>query len=292
MIPLAFNLFYAGENSLGANIIEKLNLESAQFEIRQFPDGESYVRVDSEVANRKVILIANLHQPDHKFLCLAYLCETLKELGAAHITLISPYLPYMRQDIRFKPGEAVTSRIFARYLSGLVDKLITIDPHLHRYNSLDEIYSIPTTVLSANRLIADWIKQNVNAPLIIGPDSESAQWAAETAELVGCPHLVLEKTRHGDRDVEIAMPDISHLKDHSPVLVDDIISTGRTMIQTAQELRKLGLKTPTCIGVHALFSDDAFCKMKDSNIMQIVTCDTIPHKTNGVSCSPLLEDLV
>ncbi|MCP5170610.1 MAG: ribose-phosphate pyrophosphokinase [Hahellaceae bacterium] len=291
MIPLAFNLFYAGENSLGANIIEKLNLESAQFEIRQFPDGESYVRVDSEVANRKVILIANLHQPDHKFLCLAYLCETLKELGAAHITLISPYLPYMRQDIRFKPGEAVTSRIFARYLSGLVDKLITIDPHLHRYNSLDEIYSIPTTVLSANRLIADWIKQNVNAPLIIGPDSESAQWAAETAELVGCPHLVLEKTRHGDRDVEIAMPDISHLKDHSPVLVDDIISTGRTMIQTAERLKIMGLKAPTCIGVHAVFSESDYQKLKISYITQIVTSNAIPHSTNQVELCALIPEI-
>ncbi len=287
MTPLAFNLFYPERQSLGATLIGALKAQPARYEMRQFPDGESYVRLDDEVSGRDIIIIANLHQPDSKFLRLAYLCGTLKELGAQHITLISPYLPYMRQDTRFKPGEAVSSRFFARYLSALVDKLVTVDPHLHRYQALSEIYSIPTRVVTANQLVAHWIRQHVSTPVIIGPDSESAQWAAKTAELVGCPHLVLEKTRRGDKEVEIAMPDISHLRDRIPVLVDDIISTGRTMIETANRLQQMGLQAPVCIGVHALFSDDAMEKMRQAGISQIVTCDTIAHPTNGIECAQL-----
>src|SRR6266508_3440828 len=83
-----------------------------------------------------------------------------------------PYLAYMRQDRRFKPGEAVTSRQVAQLLSKAFDWLVTVDPHLHRYGALGEIYTIPTRIIHAAPLSYDGVKQNVPDPLIIGPDSD------------------------------------------------------------------------------------------------------------------------
>ena len=165
---------------------------------------------------------------------LLFAAATARELGASRVGLVAPYLAYMRQDRRFKPGEAVTSRQVARLLSDAFDWLVTVDPHLHRYSSLADIYSIPTHVVHAAPLIAEWIKANVTNPLIIGPDSESEQWVAAVASDVGAPYSVLEKVRHGDRDVEIRLKDLEQWKGRTPVLVDDIISTGRTMIEAVR----------------------------------------------------------
>ena len=111
----------------------------------------------------------------------------------------------MRQDRRFKPGEAITSRQTAELLSNAFDWLVTVDPHLHRYGSLSEIYRIPTHVVHATPLISKWIREHVANPLIIGPDSESEQWVSAVANDAGSPYSVLEKVRRGDRDVEISV---------------------------------------------------------------------------------------
>jgi len=284
--PLIFT-HHASPN-LVKKITQQVNGELAQSENHEFPDGESYVRIHNDCSSRNAIIIANLHQPNPKILPLIFLCETLKALGIESITLISPYLPYMRQDIQFKPGEGITSRFFAELLSTYIDKLITIDPHLHRYNSLDEIYSIPSTVIQAIPKIVSWIKTHIEQPLIVGPDSESEQWAALAADMIQCPYIILEKKRLGDKNVQVSSPQAGQYKNRTPVLIDDIISTGRTMIKTAEALVKEGLSAPICIGVHAIFSDDAYEAMKQSAIQNIITCNTVPHQTNQIDLSELL----
>jgi len=284
--PLFFS--HNGNPELFNTLIESVSGEAAEYENHEFPDGESYVRIYSTCAGRDAIILGDLHRPNPKILPLVFLCETLRSEGIARIVLVLPYLPYMRQDIQFHPGEGVTSRFFAALLSRHVDHLITIDPHLHRYDSLDEIYSIPSQVLAATPCIAEWIHQQIDAPLIVGPDSESEQWAARTAEIVDCPYIVLEKTRFGDRDVEVSAPQAEDYLNHTPVLIDDIISTGRTMIKTAEALQKEGLKAPVCIGVHALFSGDALSAMRAAPIDRIVTCNTIAHETNAIDIAGLL----
>src|SRR5208282_2354296 len=129
--------------------------------------------------------------------------------------------------------------------------MITIDPHLHRRSSLAEIYSIPTKVAHAANHISAWIKSNIDKPVLIGPDAESEQWVADVANKAGAHFTVLKKIRHGDNDVEVSVPQVDEYKTYTPVLVDDIISTGRTMIETINHLKKAGMKAPVCIGVHA-----------------------------------------
>ncbi len=279
---------FLGPATLAEAFSTHLNAEIANYEYREFPDGETYLRVTSDCLNRDIIILANLHKPNDKVLPLIFLCEILKEMGCNAITLVCPYLPYMRQDIQFQSGEAVTSRFFAKLISLHVNHLITVDPHLHRYHSLSQIYSCETTVLQAHPVIVEWIKKNIEKPFIVGPDSESEQWAANAADMIGCPYLILEKQRHGDKDVSVSSKGKESFEGLTPVLIDDIISTGRTMIKTAEWLEKEGLRSPICIGVHALFSGDALKAMEQSNIERVLTCSTILHASNEIDLSDLL----
>ncbi|WP_346840091.1 ribose-phosphate pyrophosphokinase [Microbulbifer sp. SAOS-129_SWC] len=285
MTDFLFNLH--PNRTLAEAVTAGLAAVEGRLERRQFPDGESYFRVRAEVAGRTVVLLADLHQPDRNALPALLLAQTLRDLGAESVLLAAPYLPYMRQDKRFHPGEGITSRYFARLLSSCVDALVTVDPHLHRYASLSEIYTIPARALQAAPLIAQWIAANIERPLLIGPDSESAQWVQAVAERAEAPCTVLDKTRHGDRDVEVSAPDIDHWRDHTPVLVDDIVSSGHTMLETLKQLQQLGLPKAVCIAVHGVFADTAAAQLAAS-AARVVTCNSIPHATNAIDLAGLL----
>ena len=150
---------------------------------------------------QSVVIACTLDRPDAKIAGLLFAADAARELGAKRVGLAAPYLCYMRQDRRFQPGEAVTSRSFAALISRHFDWLVTVDPHLHRYRALNEIYSIPALALHAGPVIADWIMQNVTKPYLIGPDRESSQWIEAVAGACGAPWAVLTKTRTGDRSV-------------------------------------------------------------------------------------------
>jgi ribose-phosphate pyrophosphokinase len=278
------------DQDLASKIKSHLNLEMGDLEVRNFPDGESFVKLNSDVRNKKIILVCGLNNPNQKAMSLMFFCDVARELGAKEIGLVAPYLGYMRQDKRFNDGEAITSNIFASFLSKQIDWLITIDPHLHRHKSLGEIYSIPSKTLHAANIIADWIKNNVQNPLLIGPDSESEQWVSKVAKKAGAPFIVLTKIRHGDKDVEVSVPDVEKYQNHTPILVDDIISTARTMIETIKHLQKAKMQPPICIGIHAIFAGDAYEQLKKSAVKEIVTCNTIQHISNKIDVSRILSE--
>jgi ribose-phosphate pyrophosphokinase len=242
-------------------------------------------------AGRVVALVCTLDRPNDKLLSLLFAAATARELEASKVGLVSPYLAYMRQDRRFKPGEAVSSRQVAHLLSSSFDWLVTVDPHLHRYGSLSEIYSIPTRVVHVAPLISQWIRMNVQNPLIIGPDSESEQWVAAVAQEADAPHAVLEKIRHGDRDVEIKLGDLDRWKGRTPVLVDDIISSGRTMLESLRLLTAQGWAAPVCLAVHGLFADRADVLLAQAGA-RVVTSNSVPHATNDIDLTPLLAEAV
>lgn len=277
-----------GNESVANKIALKLELPVGEMELRSFPDAETYVRLLSDVSKKEVIIVCTLYQPDSKLLPLYFLSKLLKDFGAEKITLMAPYLSYMRQDKRFHDGEAITSNYFASLISSFADELITIDPHLHRRNSMSEIYSIPCKVLHAAPLISNWITENIEMPLLVGPDSESEQWVKETAEKIKTPYIVLSKIRISDTEVKISVPEVEQFKQHTPVLIDDIISTARTMMVTAEHLSEAGLKPVTCIGVHGLFAGNAYNELLQAGVGKIITCNTIPHHTNKIDMSELI----
>ena len=261
-------------------------------ESRRFPDGESYLRVAGDVAGRAVAVVAQLREPDPQLAALLFLGDTLRELGAARVGLVAPYLPYMRQDARFRPGEAVTSRSFARLVSGAYDALATVDPHLHRHASLGEIYALDTAVAPSAPAIAAWLQAEVARPHLVGPDEESAQWVGAVAALAGCPHAVLRKQRRGDREVTIEAPALASLQGRTPVLLDDIVSSAHTMAEATRRLLALGAAPPVCVAVHALFAGDALALLHAAGVARVASCNTLPHPSNAIDVTAQLAQAV
>jgi ribose-phosphate pyrophosphokinase len=277
---------------IAAGLAAALGGELGSVERRRFPDGETYLRLITPLCDRRVVLLATLDRPDPKALPLMFAAATARELGAAEVGLVAPYLAYMRQDRRFQPGEAVTSEPFAGFLSRCVDWLVTVDPHLHRHAALADIYRIPAIAAHAAPLLSAWIVRHVEIPLILGPDAESAQWVAEVAGAAAAPYAVLSKQRHGDRDVVVSPPDPALLAGRTPVLVDDIVSTARTMIETIGHLRAAGAAPPVCLAVHGVFAEGAEAALSAAGAARVVTTNTIPHATNGIDITPLLAAAV
>jgi ribose-phosphate pyrophosphokinase len=288
MTPLLFAL--PGNERPASILAPALGAETGKAVLRHFPDGETYWRFETPVAEREVALLCTLDRPDEKALAVLFAAAAARELKAKRVGLIAPYLAYMRQDHRFHPGEAITSGTFAKIVSGEIDWLVTVDPHLHRRASLDEIYSVPLRALHAAPLIAQWIRENIDKPLLIGPDRESEQWVAAVARGAEAPHIVLRKIRRGDRDVEVSVPDLAQWSGRTPVLVDDIISTGQTMVVTLNHLKDKGLAAPVCIGVHGIFAGNALQELRDAGAARVVTTNTIAHGTNGIDVSGLLAE--
>jgi ribose-phosphate pyrophosphokinase len=277
-----------GNEALGEKVAMGLNAERGKWVCRHFPDGESYIQSQEEVHDAEAIVVCTLDRPDGKLLPLFFLCQLLKDLGAASVVLVAPYLAYMRQDKRFHPGEAVTSEYFATLLSSFVDRLVTIYPHLHRKHAMGELYTVPARALHATEEISTYIRTHVKKPLLVGPDSESHQWVSRVANLAGAPFIVLEKMRFGDEEVRVSVPEVDLYRDHTPVLVDDIVSTARTMIETVNHMHAAGMKAPVCIGVHAVFAGEAFEALQAARVRDIVTCNTIAHPSNGIDISGLI----
>lgn len=280
-----------GNEAMAQRIAGTLGADVGSLELRTFPDGETYLRFATELADRQIALVCTLDHPDAKMLQLLFAAATARDLGAGRVGLIAPYLAYLRQDRRFRPGEAVTSREVARLLSGAFDWLVTVDPHLHRYTSLAEIYRIPTQVAHAAPLISQWIKANAPQALVIGPDGESEQWVSVVAREAGVPFTVLQKVRNGDRDVAITLRDLGQLGARTPVFVDDIISSGHTMAEAIRLVAANTSKRPVCIAVHGLFADNSDRLLAASGA-RIITANTVVHPSNGLDVAPLLAAAV
>lgn len=276
-----------GNEPMAKQIALLSNAEFGLLTTRRFPDGESYVRIDSEVAGKNCAIVCTLARPDAQIMPLILTACALREWGAASVDLIAPYLAYLRQDKHFNSGEALSARHFARLISAHFDALATVDPHLHRIKALGEVYSIPTRVASAAPLLGAWIGANVDNPFLIGPDSESGQWVSAAAVAAGADYRLLAKTRTGDTSVELVWPELEGLRGKTPVLLDDIASSGRTLITAAETLLSRGFPRPVCAIVHALLDDDAFAALQRV-CARVVSTDTVPHPSNAVSVAPLL----
>ena len=281
-----------GNEELTSRLCGHLAGDLGLIETRRFPDGETYVRLLDDVRGRSVVLVCTLDKPDDKTLRLLFAAHAARDLGAARIGLVAPYLAYMRQDKRFQSGEAMTSNAYAGLLSASVDWIVTIDPHLHRRSSMSEIYSIPVAVCHAAPKLSDWIREHVTDAIVIGPDSESEQWVSAVADAAGAPFTTLEKTRLGDRDVEIKIQNVERWRDRRPVLVDDIISSGRTMEVAIRQLVALGFAPPVVLGVHGLFADDAFARLRAAGVAQIVSTNSVPHQSSEIDISDVLASAI
>lgn len=268
-------------------LAEHLNLPCEIVVLHRFPDGESKLRLPAVLPER-VIVCRSLDHPNDKLIELLLTAETARAAGVRHLTLVAPYLCYMRQDIAFEPGEAVSQRIIAPWLGRLFDTVITVDPHLHRIDELREVMpSARAITLSAGNLIGDLLKARLGAPLLVGPDSESRQWVARIAAHAGLDFLIAEKQRRSDHEVDIALPP-GELRGRTAVIVDDMASTGRTLATTAALLYQAGAAAVHCCVTHPLFVGDAVAVLRAAGVQQIWSSDSVSHASNTFTLAPLL----
>lgn len=278
---------FPADSALGDGIRKNVNAQKGQYVYKSFPDQETSLQNLSDVAGQSVAINASLFHPNSWFLDLLFFADSLKSQGARKVTLIAPYLAYMRQDKIFETGQALTSKTFAHLISTYFDAMITVDPHLHRYKSLSEIYSIETKVLHASHLISEWISQNVPNPFLIGPDSESKQWVEEIAQ--NNPYTTLLKTRNPQGHVSIRWPVSPQIKDKIPIILDDIISSGETMIKTIELLKNISIVHPICITIHPIFANVSFEKIQSLGVQKIISCNSIPHSSNQIDLAELIS---
>jgi len=231
----------SGGRVLAALIARQLGLKATQVETRRFPDGEKYLRVGEDVADQDVVIIQSIHhQPDELLFEYFLLCDTVKDLGAKRVVAVFPYFAYARQDSRFNPGEAVSFRTVAKLLEDVgTAELFSIDMHQHRVGRASDVFKIPAHNLTAAPLLAEYVKSNValERAIVVGPDEESEQWASAAAKVLGADHDVLEKKRLGDEKVEITTRSLA-ARGRDVLIIDDIISTGGTIIEAAKILKR------------------------------------------------------
>ena len=287
MTAPALLLHFEDEHESALRLASAAGLELAKIERHRFPDGELKLRLPVSLPE-SVVILRTLDHPNEKLLELLLAARTARELGARHLTLVAPYLAYMRQDVAFQPGEAVSQRIVGRFLADLFDAVITVDPHMHRVATLQEAVPVPRAIaLTGAHLLADLIAGRRQRPLLVGPDEESAQWIAQAAARHGFDHAVCRKVRHGDRAVEIELPPIA-VASRAVVLLDDVASTGQTLARAARLLLAASAASVDVAVTHALFAGDALQVILDAGVGEVWSTDCIRHPSNAVSVAPLI----
>ena len=287
MVADTLLLYFEEERASAERIAQAAGIALAQVERHRFPDGELKLRLPPTLP-KQVVVLRTLDHPNEKLVELLLVSRTARLLGAQHLTLVAPYLAYMRQDIAFNPGEVVSQRVVGSFLATLFDAVITVDPHLHRVATLEEAVPVPrAVVLSGAPLLADWIADHVDKPLLVGPDEESAQWIAQAADRHQCDFAVCRKIRHGDRNVEVALPDMK-VSGRNVVLLDDVASSGHTLAVATRLLLAGGAARVDVAVTHALFADDALELIHTAGVSEVWSTDCIPHSTNAVSMAPAI----
>lgn len=274
-----------GNEAFTESLVSLTGYRRRDLYLHRFPDGESLPQLEAPSRGEHAVLVCTLDRPDPKLWPLAMSAATLRELGAAHVTLVAPYLPYMRQDMRFHAGEAVSANLFGAWLGRHFDSVVTVDPHLHRHRGLADVYPHAHRTVHVVSELAAWIAAEVPKPLIVGPDQESAQWATAVANLLCAPALVAHKERRGDCQVNITLPPWSHWQGYTPVLVDDIIASGETLIQAMRCLRAKTDIKPVCVAVHGIFAEGAHEGLQGEGAAQVATTNSIAGETAMIDVS-------
>ena len=280
-------LYFDDERDAALRLAEAASLPAIPIARHRFPDGELKLRLPTGLPER-VTVYRSLDNPNEKLVELLIVSQTARSQGAGHLTLVAPYLAYMRQDMEFTPGEAVSQRIVGRFLAHLFDAIVTVDPHLHRIDRLEEAAPVAQAVVLVGALpLADHVVRVRTRPLLVGPDAESEQWVAAAAARHGLDYIVCSKIRSGDREVAVDLP-AAQVQGRAAVILDDMASTGHTLAAAARLLRAAGAASVDAAVTHALFTPQALAMLRADGIGEVWSTDCITHPSNAVSMAPLL----
>jgi ribose-phosphate pyrophosphokinase len=275
-----------------ANLASRLGVPFREIAIHAFPDGE--IRVTVGPASATTIIYASLDRPNDTLIALLFAAEALRRGGAKRLVLVAPYLCYMRQDTAFHEGEAISQKVIGPLLARCIDRVVTVDAHLHRTADITAVFpGIQADNLSAMPTISDTLRRTGLDPatVVAGPDAESLPWVSDLAGRLGLSYTVARKTRRGDRSVAIEfLQDRASIAGRPALIVDDIVSSGGTMIACAKALTAAGATAIDAVVTHALFPEAACKQMASSGIRSIRSTQSVPHFTNAIVLDELFAD--
>jgi len=283
----------ATQGVLAIKISRLTNFPLGYAQLEKLPDGEKYVRISADVEGEDVILVNSFaHNPDEMLIETLFLIETLRDYNAKSITGVFPYFPYSRQDRRFIKGEAFSLKIVANLLkSAGIDRMIVVDFHLHRLKDLTSFFGFEVQNLTAMHKIAEFVSKNfeMRDPVVVAPDEEAVQWAKIVAEDLGIDYVYLRKMRIDAENVIIdsAPPEVSG---RDVLIVDDIISTGGTVVQAVKALKKVNCGKVYVACTHAILAKDALKKMLECGVEGLVATDTVLSPISHVSVADIISD--
>lgn len=274
-----------------AALAARLGVPFHEIAVHAFPDGE--IRVTVGPASDTTIVYASLDRPNDKLVALMFAADALRRGGARRLVLVAPYLCYMRQDTVFHAGEAISQKVIGALLARCFDRVVTVDAHLHRTPDIAAVFpGIQSDNLSAMPTIADALCTTGLDPatVVAGPDTESLTWVSDLAGRLGLSFSVARKSRRGDRSVAIEFPDRVRIAGRPALIVDDIVSSGGTIIACAKALTAAGATAIDVVVTHALFSGAACDGMAASGIRSIRSTQSVPHFTNAIALDELFVE--
>ncbi|HEY8002772.1 MAG TPA: ribose-phosphate diphosphokinase [Phenylobacterium sp.] len=279
---------FGDDHAPAARLADALGAPCRPIGLHIMPDGESLPTVPGGAAT--ALLYRALNRPDGKLMPLLLAADALRRADARRLVLVAPYMPYLRQDAVFRPGQPLSRDVIGGLLGSAFDRVVTVEPHLHRTGDLTAAFKgTPVTVLSAASLLAQHIGKSLS-PVIVGPDAESEPWVRRIAEDLEAPWLVGHKVRRGDRKVEIAFESAARVLGRRAVIVDDICSSGATLVAATRGLRAAGAGTIEVVVVHALSREGLGATLRRAGADPLRSTDSCAHSSNAISLAPLLAD--
>ncbi len=251
-----------------------------------FPDGECYTRIDAEKLDDDVVIVQTT-SPDSKLIELLLLQDAVRRLGAKSITLVIPYFGYARQDRVFIPGEPESAKVMCQHLDMNCDRVITVDIHKE---AVLNYFNHPHKDLKAAPVIAEYFKGK-GIDMVLSPDIGAAGRAKMVGEVMGVPYDHLEKTRLSGTDVRIA-PAKADVKGKKVLIVDDMISTGGTIIAAAYALREAGAAGISVACTHGVFVNNAIEKFTGSSLDALLSCNTLNNPVSHISVASLIAEAI
>lgn len=272
---------------LAAGVAVELNDMLCPLETRKFPDGERYIRIGRDVGQEAVVIQSTGYPQDQNLMELFLILKTLKRMDVEHIKVVIPYFGYGRQEKRFKSGEAVSAAVIAELIQAAgASEIFSVNLH---EDGICGLFDIPAYNLSAMPLIANHIGEKFENPIIVAPDKGALLFAEEIATILGCECDHLEKTRISPNQVETEAKDLD-VKGKDAIIIDDIISTGGTIVNASNILRQHGASKVVVSCVHPILVEDALLKIFASGVDDVIGTDTLRSDVSVVSVAPLVAE--
>ncbi len=266
--------------SLSKELAKSLKAKLAKVETKRFPDDECYVRIDEDLSDEDVILVQT-SWPDKNIVELLLLQDAIKEFDVSSLTTVVPYFGYARQDKQFKPGEPISARALARIIQMNTDEFVTVD--VHAPSVIDWFEGIPAKNVAAYPQIGKHLKSR-GIQLILSPDEGRADNAKRVADVVNCDADYLVKERL-DGETVVMTPKNLDVKGKKVAIVDDIISTGGTIVKAAEQLKKQGAAKIFAVCTHGVFAGNAIPKL-EAVCDEVCTTDTVENPKTCITVAP------